>query len=565
MKKEGFAANTVPAHEWRKFHKVTPLANAGAAWLGIFTALVFTFMEYLSSGRDIPLERARSAVSLNQVLFVVGLLFVVTLGIIFFSALAWKFKSFAVVESGIHLRHGVIFKQHQQSRWDRIQSVEIEQKLFGRIFGFGSVKVETAGHGEAPTNLGLLRLEDCGLLRREILIGLNNARSGRPVRAGNPAIVDEGDELTNEQKQAALLQSQMEADYPASHPNGAYQQDAAHQAGGGISAGAHSFPTPNGAPAHGNVDPGEIPVFDPDDLVNDQLIFEMPTGRFILSKIASGATVSMLSGAVFFVLLSIWLESTPVAAFIAIFGAIFNAVRSLFSQYGTKIYISENGLRVRGGLTRLTTQTIPPNRIHAINIRQPMLWRRFDWWRVKLTLAGAGGSGEDSSELVTLGIVVPVGTRDEILRVLWTIVPSLGSTNDAALLHEAMRGSGHGAYFRGAPDRTKRLDPIIWRSRGVCVTPKVLVSRQGRFARELDIVLQDHNQSLTLRQGPVQRKLGLATLNVDLVSGGSGKIKNFAHEDMEQLVWIENDLTRQARKVGVSESIEKWKRRVGVG
>lgn len=97
------------------------------------------------------------------------------------------------------------------------------------------------------------------------------------------------------------------------------------------------------------------------------------------------------------------------------------------------------------------------------------------------------------------------------------------------------------------------------------MTPKVLVSRQGRFARELDIVLQDHNQSLTLRQGPVQRKLGLATLNVDLVSGGRGKIKNFAHEDMEQLVWLENDLTRQAREVGVSESIEKWKRRVGVG
>ena len=48
---------------------------------------------------------------------------------------------------------------------------------------------------------------------------------------------------------------------------------------------------------------------------------------------------------------------------------------------------------------------------------------------------------------------------------------------------------------------------------------KVFVTRRGRFRRETDVVLHERVQSVRLTQGPLQRRLGLATVHLDTSPG----------------------------------------------
>ena len=147
---------------------------------------------------------------------------------------------------------------------------------------------------------------------------------------------------------------------------------------------------------------------------------------------------------------------------------------------------------------------------------------------------------------------------------LWTMLPDGGTDDDAALIRDALDGFGTGRFFLSSPDRAKWFDPITYRSRGICLTPKVAVFRRGRFGRRVMFVWQDHTQSMSMSQGPIQRRLGLGAIKLDLVSAASATHKNMDVAEVERMVWIENDLASRARHAGVSESIEAWRERVGV-
>ncbi|WP_406716460.1 PH domain-containing protein [Trueperella pyogenes] len=526
MSEKRSLGKSVPASEWRQFHKVTPLAKGGMVWI-VFAIAVYNIIQQILEGGVRGFGDFIEKLTWLIGLAIFGGLILLTLLVILFSWVSWKFQSFAIVDSGIHKRAGVIMKNHAHMRWDRIQSVEVEQRLFGRIFGFGSVKVESAG-SEPAIELGLLSMEDCATLRKEVLAGLANARAGRPVRmglAGHDAVGHEGGELVP----------------------GAGEVD-------GVVDCAQPFAQT----------PHVIPVYDPDDTENDRLIFELPTARLVGSSFLTAGTILALIGLAASIVLSIWSEVSLIAIIIFIGGAIISVVKSALGAYGTKVYISENGLRVRSGLTKLTTRSMPPARLHAIELHRPILWRWKDWWQVTATLAGGNGA-ESIDDAIRAGIIVPVGSREEALRMLWTMLPDAGTDDDATLIHDALDGLGTGRFFLSAPGRAKWFDPITYKSRGVCLTPQVAVLRRGRFSRKVTFVWQDHTQSLRMSQGPIQRLLKLGDIRVDMVNlQGNTRHKNMAIDEVERIIWVENDLTSRARHVGVSETIEQWRERVRV-
>jgi putative membrane protein len=53
----------------------------------------------------------------------------------------------------------------------------------------------------------------------------------------------------------------------------------------------------------------------------------------------------------------------------------------------------------------------------------------------------------------------------------------------------------------------------------VLVGPAALLARRGVLVRELDVVPHARTQSLGLRQGPLQRRLGLASVHQDTTPG----------------------------------------------
>lgn len=500
--KKSFNAAGVPDEAWRKPHWVTPIAAAGTLW-GLLIVLIYSavsgYQEVLAQVEEIVRNANVSGILLVAGI-VLGVLIVITLIVIGFSYISWRFMFYALADSGIHVRSGILLKTHQHTRWDRIQSVEVQQKLFGRIFGFGSVRIESAA-GDSAVEIGLLRMEDCASLRREVLQGQANAREGRPIGMSAPA-----------------------------------------------------------APPSVAAETSHIPLFDPDDEEQDQLIYQLSTARLIGSTFLNPA----MPIAAIFVVLSVIGQAamsggSVVVLILGLGTALFQGISSLFNQYGTKVFVSENGLRLRAGLTKLVTQTIPPSRIHAVSITQPLMWRRLDWWKLNITIAGS--DFEEGAE--NRSLVVPVGSRQDIFAVLWTIVPYLGVDDATAFLIEAMYGKDSGKYFTGAPRRGIWLDPIGWRGRGMCLTPNVAAFRTGRLRRNLSLILQDHTQSTSVTEGPLQRRLGLATLQLDVVTGPvPTQMGNFDRDEVAKLVWQENELTRQARARGVTESIESWKQRI---
>ena len=52
-------------------------------------------------------------------------------------------------------------------------------------------------------------------------------------------------------------------------------------------------------------------------------------------------------------------------------------------------------MHISRGLTAQRQVTIPPGRIHAIEVTQPLIWRIFDWYRVEITQAGNAAHTKD--------------------------------------------------------------------------------------------------------------------------------------------------------------------------
>ncbi|MFS0703717.1 PH domain-containing protein [Cellulomonas sp. 179-A 9B4 NHS] len=166
---------------------------------------------------------------------------------------------------------------------------------------------------------------------------------------------------------------------------------------------------------------------------------------------------------------------------------------------------SPDGIRLRHGLTETRTQTVPPGRVQAVRLTQGPLWRRPDWWRVEMNVAGYGAEAANES------VLHPVATRQEAAVALWLVLPDLGTDDPLGALDAAFDGQGDAGGFTPAPERARWLDPLGWRRHGVLVTRTALVMRSGRWWRTVVVVPHERTQSLAVTQGPVQRRLGVAT------------------------------------------------------
>lgn len=560
--------DSVPKDQWRHFHKITPLTRAGTLWAFLLIILYNLLSDVLQGGafRDLlhffSFQNKELSSWLRIALISLGLLILVTILVVVFAFLTWQKETYALVESGIHFRRGIFMKTHIHMRWDRVQSVEIQQKLFGRIFGFGTVKIESAGNDE-DLELGLLRMRDAASLRHEVLAVIDRVRSGYspfPFAQAESACAESAwadyEALNNKDTHSVLGIEGVGA--PVPDRQALKENDA---------------PNMLHAQRLGLAMADESMVLDVDDLERDQLIYQLDTKRMVLARICSVHFISMLavfilifSGSILMLVFSEEpsTESIPfLGSILVVAGAIWSFIKSIFADCGTRLYISKNGLRKRAGLTKLTTSTYPPQRIHAISIRRPLLWRKFDWWELRVSRAGFAGSSD--TESLTRPFV-PVATREELLHILWALIPGFGTDNDAALLDEAFDGRGESEWFIGAPRAARYLNPIAWRAHGVALTERAFIVRSGRWRRKVYFAIQDHTQSLELSEGPIQRRLGLANVQAHLVPGVpiSVGVKNFSRSIAQSVFYQENELAREARSVGISETLSEWKVRMGL-
>ncbi|HVX20636.1 MAG TPA: PH domain-containing protein [Acidimicrobiales bacterium] len=198
---------------------------------------------------------------------------------------------------------------------------------------------------------------------------------------------------------------------------------------------------------------------------------------------------------------------------------------------------SVDGLRVRHGLLSTSRQTVPPGRVQAVLIHQPLSWRPFGWAQVRMNVAGYGRS--DSSDRQTM--LIPVADRAYAEAFVGWL---LGGVD---LAHVPLSPPPRRAAFRA---------PGWWRFELAGADDRLFVARHGMLSRTVDVVPHERTQSLRLTAGPWQRALGLATVHLDSTRG---PVKTrAAHRDAAEarrMLDRQVDRARAARQAGQARQV----------
>ena len=257
---------------------------------------------------------------------------------------------------------------------------------------------------------------------------------------------------------------------------------------------------------------GEVAVAAP-----ERELLSVQAGTLIGSLLRSGFVLGVGGVLVVLVVVGVVLREVGLAAslLLGFFPTIAFVWRRFSSEFAFRVAQSPDGIRLRHGLLESRAQTVPPGRVQAVRLTQSLLWRRRDWWRVEMNIAGYVQAENQASETVLL----PVGSREEALLALWLVLPDLGADDPRGVLDEALSGSGRERGFVTSPARARWLDPIAWRRNGYVLTERALIVRSGRLVRRVDLVPHERTQSLGVRQGPIQRRLRLATVALHSTQG----------------------------------------------
>ncbi|MFC7407065.1 PH domain-containing protein [Georgenia alba] len=292
-------------------------------------------------------------------------------------------------------------------------------------------------------------------------------------------------------------------------------------------------------------------------------MLRVPANRLVASLLLSPSLLLLVIGVAVLVVVAVLAETTaPIfGAGPGLIGWVFYLWGRFAGEFHFRAAISPDGIRLRHGLLETRSQTLPPGRVQAVRLSQPLLWRPFGWWRVRINVAGYGGSeGQQRSEVET--VLLPVGPRGDALTALWLVLPDLGEEDVPGLLDAALEGDGEAAGFWTSPRRARWVDPIGWRRNGLRITGTALLMRSGRLVRSLVVVPHERTQSLAIRQGPLERRLRLADLLAHSVSGPVTPIAYHLDEMLAQHVLVEQ--AERARTARAAEGPEEWMRRVGV-
>ena len=233
------------------------------------------------------------------------------------------------------------------------------------------------------------------------------------------------------------------------------------------------------------------------------------------------------------------------------------------SEANFRLAISPDGIRVRRGLLSTRAQTIPPRRIHAIQVQQPFFWRFLGWYRVSILQAGYGAKDTDSNKQQSSHILIPVGTRQDVEFALWMVFNDLGVDDVPSFIEAALAGKGSGQGFVQMSPRARCLDPFAYHRRARAITRTTFVIRDGWLNWKSLWAPIARLQSVRVQSGPLERKLGVASLHMDVVPGAFRMIAE--HQDASQASADIFTLLVEGQANRASEPPEKWMLRVENG
>lgn len=488
--------------EWHRLHPATPLLKGGIAFVAILGIIIVNLRDVVINivigfDDDDPftyiLEHGYAGFVILAI--IVGL--IVSIGAFWVS---WRMHTFRITDELVEVRSGVLFRTHRQGRLDRIQGINIVRPFLARLFGAAKLEINVAGQ-DANVPLAYLGSAQADALRQEIL----RLASGTRVQATAVGA-------------------------------------AAAAATGGV--------------IQRRVDELLAPELDP-SIAPPASIVEMHPVRLIGSLLLSGTTIVLIaiivgiivgttvSGSIF------WLFGFVPAAIGMVSYTVSRVTRSL--RYS--IASTPDGIRVGYGLLSTSNETLPPGRIHAIMVSQPLLWRPAGWWEIKINRASHSSAKGAAGQANTT--ILPVGSIDDVKKVLGLVLPGAIDSESIAILERGLTAKGGDDGFTNSPRRAAWLRWFSWRRNGFAITQDAVLLRRGAIWRELIAVPQARMQSVSLRQGPLLRALRLAGVHLHTVAGPVTARLGAIDEDAAWRFW--DDVAHEAVTAAERDTTHRWR------
>jgi putative membrane protein len=406
------------------------------------------------------------------------------------TTLEWWRRTYTLEAGALRLEEGVLARKLRVVPFDRIQQVDLVRKPLHRLLGVATLRVETAGGGRAAeVDLDVVAVGEAQALRASLL----RAKAGA---AATPA----------EEEAAA--------------------------------------PTAPAAPA-------------------ERVLLRLSVGEVMLAGITGTRAAAVLAvlGPLsqvsdWFPNLSDWLlqrfdpesvaPTTPAAVVaVALIGAAvwlgLAAASSVVTDFGFTLARVEGDLVVRRGLLERREAVLPIARLQVVRVEESLLRRWLGLASIRTQSAGrTAGDDQTASRLA-----VPILQRSDVNRVLGELLPEAapvprllapppvarrrmvrrGILRAAPLILVA--GAVLWALVRPATPAALLGVPLAalaglagYRSLGHARRGGFLYARQGAVIRVTTVVPVAKAQSGSVRSSFFQRRVGLATLHVDVAGGG---------------------------------------------
>ncbi|GAA1176208.1 Bacterial membrane flanked domain protein [Corynebacterium glaucum] len=383
--------------------------------------------------------------SARQLLWPIAAVVVALVVVVGVSQLWWSKTGFRVGAEEIEHKRGVLHNQVRTARYDRIQAVDIVEPLAPRLFGLAAVRIEVAGGVNAAVNIAYLPREEAEELRGEILARIATKGPNAPM----------AEEAAEELALDGLASEGSEARVSASA----------------------------GAPR------------------KNYLVPPIPIGRSMVATVFQFSTIATVAAS----LVPLLTDLTLAAIVPILVGFVPLIWRTIDQSWRFNASFDGEVFKLRYGLANRRRQAVPHERIHAVQLKQPLLWRPFGWWTVSITSAGFGAEASAATGTAKL---LPVGTYEEAVAVVGAVGP---------LSADALTDLSRADY--ASPRRARWVSPLDWKSQTATVRDGVALTSFGRLTRRYQMVKAPHIQELSYEQGPLERRLGLASVRFDLVPG----------------------------------------------
>lgn len=491
--------------EWHRLHPATPLLRGGIGLLalaGILAAnlrdrIIEFFLQF--EERD-PIDEI-----IDRGLLLPGLaIAIAVLGVgIFAFWIAWRMREFRVTDEVVELRSGVLFRTQRRARLDRVQGINIVRPLIPRIFGTARLEISVAGN-DAGVKLDYLGSAAADRLRTDVLDLASGAQRRAPSSAAAP---DAG-------------------------------------AGGVVGRRVGEFLAPE---------------LSREEAARSSVV-HVSVKRLLGSLVLRDSTLLLMlllaAGIVWIVTTDSWFVLFGLIP--SLIGLVGFIARRFSRSLRYTIAGSQSGIRIGSGLTSTRNETLPPGRIHAIEISQPLLWRAAGWWQIRITRAASmkdqDGGGNDN-------VVLPVGDIADVRRVLELLLPGTPGSDLDAMLAVGLTGAGgstEGAEpFVTTPARGRLWRPFSWRRNGIAVHDRHILLRRGRIWRSLVVVPLARMQGVSLHQGPLYRPNRLAHVRAHIVAGPI--VASVGALDADAAVALLESVVAGAERAAAADDTHRWK------